>query len=408
MIRVRVAEDEKSRIESAALSRGLTVSGFIRDAVRQSLPDQQLESAKGQVGQGLSRVRRIGARPIRQEQTRGKERRRRKRRRGARPAARSAPFGNVEGWITISGEKSEEQPTSPVKRAGIDKLTMSLIGRTKPPWELPDRIGSYVRVKPAKRGVRSKQYQRFVQYVDTDDPGAPYVDIQHRPTPDFLFLPRALVILRSPILKLVTRSEFVPLVTLLEQTLGGSLRVSQVELTVDFDSSKVSVVQLQRVLSLGWVRRPNVDTGLIAGLYPDRRHYPDRAPLGEGTLTIGSKTSPTLARVYAKEEGRFVFSRVEVVANRSKLRGLGINTIEDLCDADPRRIVGRSIRFSEFIPRGGATLFALPEEFFAQFARLAGVQNLLWIVPSRDRQWIKRRLQPSTLGVAVLTALRTV
>jgi hypothetical protein len=156
-------------------------------------------------------------------------------------------------------------------------------------------------------------------------------------------------------------------------------KVSQVELTADFDLPLDALTQLASSLRVRWAKRI-----WDCGVFPKKTYY------------WGDETSRCESKLYFKEEERTSFIRLEHTFRRDFLRNKSVNYLQDLVRHDWARTGGRRADWVELhlagLKRMKPEQIALWHRVFAE-----GLRTRLDTLPANTRRWVMEHLKPLSI-----------
>lgn len=289
--------------------------------------------------------------------------------------------------------RSGSRPTTTLgaPRVGFDLIELSAptVHREGTPVSTsgpPSSLAEFVRQADCPMPRRST-YERCATYTHTTDPVMPTIEVLHgprrAPRPQFRLRIRASMEQLIP-LDLVERLA-AELFTVTQQP----LRVSVVELCMDFPGGWEAARQLHRQLLVPRVRR------IHSYIEPGDT---------EVWWVRGSRRSATSVRIYPKLEGGLSVARMEWILRRSALRKLGVEDLSGLRTVHWAEVFGRTVRFvqgpgaQDSAPRRGGKKPTDIERrdfvdmFFPDLVRLLGPERALKRFAAKDRPRLRRRL----------------
>jgi hypothetical protein len=286
--------------------------------------------------------------------------------------------GGTERGAVTNG-RSCHNPALP--RIGFDRLDFTAIRRDiAPTW--PEQILDYERRSDCRPNRRNAPgFRRRAEYRHKTDASAPVLDILYDPAGPFR--PRFRLSFRAPadLSKLLDLDVVAPALAFLSHHAQTTLRLSEVELTLDFPPERGSELRQAYV--------PRART---------------RHEKGDWWV-IGSRKSAFSLRGYEKTVPGLSVARIELVLRRDALRSLGADTLTGLSTLDWPELVSKRLRLVELdrLARCDADEQVELERSLAT----VGVSASLRALPKARREWLRRHLVPSPIQSEVSELVRS-
>lgn len=263
-------------------------------------------------------------------------------------------------------------------RAGFDKL---LFNGPRIVEDLAYRLTShfFLSFLPGYRLLRDQRpgkgaYERFAEFAHTEDRNAPIVEVLYRPY--FPTMPPFRLKLRAQPAALLDFDKSEAIVTGITAILGKKLKLSEVELTIDFPFPEYEAEELERKLYTPYARSSR-------SLEHEDIDW----------WVKGSRKSASTFRIYAKSEAGFLFSRLEWVLRRDTLRPLRLNAVSDLRTVSWAELTRRRFRFVSFTP--SRTRTDRVQWAFGGLVRHKGIYESVRGLKGVNRDWLRSRLTPA-------------